>query len=338
MCKKTGLISFFILLFIFVFSVPGNSTITKVGKTGMQLLKIDVSARGAAMGGAYTMNGYDATGMFYNPATVAQMNNSFDFFANKTNYVADINYSALGLAFKLPWSLGKFGINAVSADYGNVEHTEVANNDQGYVELGTLKPSAYAVGISYARRLTDRFSFGANIKYAKQELGWNHEVDPFENDTTENNNTVNGMVMDFGTIYYPGVKSLRFGISIRNFSSEWDYGEYSEEPQEGSFELPLNFIMGAAFDFMDLTNLENHSMTVEVNYLHPRDYSERIHVGAEYWFNNMIALRGGYKFNYDEESLSLGAGLSFKGIKVDYAYSMLNVFEGISRFSLGYSF
>jgi len=45
-----------------------------------------------------------------------------------------------------------------------------------------------------------------------------------------------------------------------------------------------------------------------VDDVRPRDYTERIHLGAEYKFLDTFALRGGYKFNYDAGALSLGFG------------------------------
>ena len=43
------------------------------------------------------------------------------------------------------------------------------------------------------------------------------------------------------------------------------------------------------------------------------------------WIANMLALRGGYKVNYDVEDYSLGAGLKYdfggRDIRVDLSYS-----------------
>ena len=34
-----------------------------------------------------------------------------------------------------------------------------------------IKPNAYAVGLGYARALSDKFSVGGNVKYVRQDLG-----------------------------------------------------------------------------------------------------------------------------------------------------------------------
>jgi len=79
-----------------------------------------------------------------------------------------------------------------------------------------------------------------------------------------------------------------------------------------------------------------------MDYLHPRDYTERIHMGAEFMFMDMVALRAGYKTNYDIESLSLGGGVKLAlggfALKVDAAYSLMEDFDDVMRFTVGASF
>ena len=56
----------------------------------------------------------------------------------------------------------------------------------------------------------------------------------------------------------------------------------------------------------------------------------------------MFFLRGGYKFNYDEDGLTLGAGVNVKvagtQIRLDYAYGSFGIFDYIQRFSFIFSF
>jgi hypothetical protein len=81
-------------------------------------------------------------------------------------------------------------------------------------------------------------------------------------------------------------------------------------------------------------------LTLAFDWLHPRDYEERVHFGAEWGFMDMLFLRAGYKFNYDVESFSGGLGVNKEfgnyGIRVDYAYSDFGDFFGaVHRMSLG---
>lgn len=88
---------------------------------------------------------------------------------------------------------------------------------------------------------------------------------------------------------------------------------------------------------------ENHRLTVSATAIHPRDYSERLHLGAEYWLFNTFALRGGYKFNYDQEGLSAGIGIkrgiSGFNVKFDYSFTDMGSYLGsVHRISVGGSF
>jgi hypothetical protein len=70
----------------------------------------------------------------------------------------------------------------------------------------------------------------------------------------------------------------------------------------------------------DLSN-EKHKLILAMEGVNLRDYSERIHIGSEYVCDDTFAIRAGYKFNYDVESFSFGAGFKFQGAQIDYAFS-----------------
>lgn len=328
MKKLSVLITIFFLVAIFV--MPAHSGIKKVAQTGLQFLKLDYSPRAAAMGGAYMLVGTEADAMFYNPSGMAKMRSSVDVFFGNTQWIADIKYNAGAIAKSLgQW--GTVGFNIIYADYGSdIQGTRVASNEQGYVETGNVDVGAYSAGIAYAKRLSDKFSVGGGIRYVGQKLGENLMPDG----STKKNN-VNGLAFDFGTMFYPGLRSLRFGMSVRNFSKEFKY-------EKEGFQLPLTFSIGMAMNVLDFMEDENQTLLVSVDAIHPRDYSERLNFGAEYILFNMLALRGGYKTNYDIEGLTGGFGVFYKmsgiAVRFDYSYSAIEVFDAINRFSVGLSF
>ena len=347
MKNTTYLILSIFLVLLIIFNVPAQAAMVKVGQTGAQFLKIDASARAVGMGSAYIMLGRDASAVFYNPACLDLMEQKYDFFANRTQWVADISYYHMSLAGKLPNNMGTVALSSIFADYGYIEGTlPVAKsiNPKGYIETGDIDCGSYAFGLTYSKQINSKFTIGGQLKYIGQNLGWTYdEKESSGNGTVLNDDKINnsfGFAYDFGTIYYPGWKSFRFGMSIRNFSQEFDFdvGYPGSEENEGRYELPLTFIMGAAIDLMDFVKISNQSLILAIDAIHPRDYTERMHIGAEYWYNDKVALRGGYKFNYDEESITFGGGIKIMGVKVDYAYSALKTFDSVNRFSIGYSF
>lgn len=313
-----------------VSTVPVHSAVKKLAQTGIQLLKVDMSARAAAMGGAYTMVGEGADALFYNPAGMTRSQSRYTVFANHTSWIADISYNAAALAVDLG-NIGTVGATFITADYGEILGTKVSAVAPYYEDTGSLDVGTYTFGIGYARDFTNKFTIGGHVKYVSQHLGSSHL------DTGEDvENEVTGIAYDVGTIFHPGYKSLRIGMSIRNFSEQY---RYQEEP----FELPLTFTIGAAMDMLDLRGDDHeNAFILSVDAVHPRDYTERIHVGGEFLFMDILALRAGYKYNYDEEDLTLGAGiqsnLSDFNIKIDYAYSVMQVFDAVNRFSISLGF
>jgi hypothetical protein len=324
---KKSIVLFKVVLLTTLFLIPIHSfALKKVGQTGLQFLKVGVGARPAAMGEAFAMVGNDANALFYNPAGIAKMPSKFDILASMTNWIADIKYNAAGLVIN-GGNLGNFGISIISANYPKVIGTRVAATEKGYVETGDIEPSAFSAGLVYARSLTDKFTVGGQIRYASQSLGSNLFVD-----SSVVKNRVSGLTYDFGTIFYPGFKSLRLGMNIVNFSAQFKY-------EETPFQLPLTFKISFAMDVLDFWGEHaGNSLVLCFDAIHPRDYTERIHIGGEYWFKDLIAIRAGYKFNYDEESLSAGFGFKYHGIKLDYAYSAFGVFGAVNRFTIGMSF
>jgi hypothetical protein len=68
-----------------------------------------------------------------------------------------------------------------------------------------------------------------------------------------------------------------------------------------------------------------------------------MHVGAEYSFSDQVALRAGYKVDYDSEGLTYGGGvrvdLSGWPVSMDYSYGKVNEYlNNVHRISLGVQF
>lgn len=324
-----------VIVIILAAMVNPALALKKVAQTGFQFLKNDMSARSAGMGGAFVMAGEDATAMFGNPAGIAYVKSGFNVFATYVPWIADINYMGAGVVIGLG-NLGSIGFNYMNADYGESIGTVVAPTFKGFEETGNLDWGAYALGAAYSRQLTDKFIIGVQTRYAYQSLG-ESILPETDSDTTRTLfNEVNGVAYELGTIFYPGVfNSFKFGMSIKNFSTTLTY-------REEAFQMPLLFTMGVAVDLFEVLGMDGgNTLLLAVDALHPRDYTERIHVGAEFGFMDMAFVRAGYKFNYDIESLSLGAGVKLSlaeiVLRADVAYSMIEYFDNVMKLTVGLS-
>lgn len=309
----------------------------KRAQTGMKFLSFSVDPRAAALANAATVDlKSGAVGLFYNPASMGWQDKAFSVAAGITQWIADIDYNAVAASYR-PGNgeYGVFGISFMNVNAGDIVGTVIADNEQGFRFTDTYSPTAWVLGIGYSRQVSDKFSFGGQVKYVSEDLAT--ALISTTNGDQYKNYKESTIAADFGIIYRTGFKSLTLGMTARNFATEVKY-------EEENFELPLTFRIGISMDLLDFTaaDPDRHSLMVVVDTERPRDFSEQVKFGAEYVFMNLLSLRAGYVTPTDEESISLGAGLhkdfeSF-GFNLDYSYTSFGVFNNVNRFMARFSF
>lgn len=310
----------------------------RLAQTGMKFLSVSISPRAAAMGDAITAEERRSSAIFYNPAGAARMDQTVHVSLAQVDWIADHEYNAGAIAFRPgAGQYGVVGLSLRSVDYGEFLGTIRAENEKGYRDTDTYSPSGTAVGVSYSRVLTDRFSVGGNVKWVRENLG-EHTMDADEqgNLTTEEIGT-SAYAVDFGVIYQTGYRGLNFAVNLRNFAQEQVY-------HQEDFELPLAFQIGLSMNMTDLVglNTDYHALRLGLGAERPRDYYEQVKLGGEYVFQNFLALRAGYTYPTDEQSLSLGGGINYEIADVmvgaDYAYTAFGVFGQLHRIGVNFGF
>lgn len=309
----------------------------KLAQTGFQFLSVVSDARGAGMAEALTSLEAGSASLFFNPAGMANQGVFVDVSASQNTWIADITHNAVALTLspaKGEW--GVLGFSFQNVDYGDFYGTVVDKTaPDGYRDTGKFQLSAWAAGAGYAKRLTDRFSVGGQVRWVHQDLG--ESVVPRVSaalDTTKVTvkNSLTPMAFDFGTQFKTGFKSLVFGMSVRNFSTEIEYVE------EG-FQLPLVFNLGISMNVLDFfEDLPlNQSLVVSVDASHHRDHPEQVKVGAEYGLLKTLMVRGGYVSNNDEDGFTFGLGVRRYGASFDYAMTPFGVFDKVQRMTARFS-
>lgn len=317
----------------------------KLAQTGMKFLNVSLDARASAFGDAITSLETNSSAMFYNPASMARLESFADITLGSTQFIADINYYNAAVSI-VPFDgqYGVIGLSFISVDYGQFLGTVRADNEQGYLDVGTFSPTAISFGIGYAKALSEKFAVGGNVKYVRQSLGTSVLKDvttysgtnSYQGAVTEDNK-LDVLAFDFGVLYKTGFESLNLGMSVRNFSREVKY------KKEG-FQLPLIFQIGASFNFADLFEVDKkqHSFLVTVDANHPRDYPEQLNIGAEYTFMDLISFRAGYSTPNDERKFSYGVGLKEDNggidVAIDYSYTPFGIFSDVHRISLNFAY
>lgn len=338
MKKSFNLLTASILISTFALSAYAQVGLKKVGQSTMNFLLVSISPHASGVGEAYCAIGTGVESILFNPAGISETSNRFEMQTYNTQWIGDINY--LGGSFT--WNMqqyGTVGLSLLSVDYGTIYGTNLLSGGekelypQGYKDLGKMdNVGAFACGLTYGRAISTQFRIGGDMRIVGQNLGQS------QLETGLKDNNAVKLVFDAGVKYNTGFRSFRFGMSIRNFSSNVKREEIDEQ-------LPLLFTMGMAIDLLDVvapTFSQNNSLNLAVDFLHPNNYSERVNYGLEFLLFDHFALRGGYQTNQDLASWSAGIGLNYdvgkNNLRFDYSYSDFDLFSGVNRLSLGVAF
>lgn len=344
---KETIIKLSVGLLIGCFLVAGvySAENQKLAQSGFQFLSVVSDARAVAMAEAMTSLQVGSSALFFNPAGMSEMTGMIDMTASTNQWIADITHNTFSLALSpANGNYGVLGFSIQSVDYGEFFGTRVDKTvDQGYVDTEVFELSALALGMGYAKRLTDRFSVGGQVRWVKQDLGESiipkitTGVDSLGEAVLDTSgqavsNELTPLAFDFGTQFKTGYKSLVFGMSVRNFSKEIKYVD------EG-FQLPLVFNLGISMDLMDF--MENpaldQSLILTIDASHYRSHAEQLKFGLDYRLMNVLSVRGGYITSNDESGFSFGMGVSYFGAAFDYAYSPFGVFDKVQRMTVRFS-
>ena len=298
---------------LLVWSDPASASaiVRRFGLTVFSALEVAQDARAVAMGKAFTPVANDVSAIWWNPAGLVEMEGPEVSF-NHSRWFVNSQFNSGAIGYRK--GIHAFAINFMSFSPEEVEETTIWE-PQGtgrMLNLGTI-----GVGAAYARRFTDKLSFGARFMWLQESL------DLVDYSTFS---------IDFGTTFQTGFRDFRLAMSMRNFGKDLQI-------LRREFQQPLMFnlasageLYGTKGDPFFLTGAFEMNFTINAE--------ERYHLGGEAWLANMLALRAGYMFNYDMFGFVVGGGLKVpfagRAIKVDFAWQNTRYnLEMPLRFSVG---
>ena len=326
----------------------------RVGTTAANFLEIGYGTSGIAMGDACVSSVKNVSAIYWNPAGLAFISKNEAIFAYQP-WVADISTAFVATGIRIP-GIGSLGLHIIHAGYGNIPVTNM-DAQEGTGEM--YSADEYAFGITYARQLTNWFSFGTTAKYITSKI-WHVSASAMAVDL--------GVMVQTKFFSTTGKRSdgLRIGMSIANYGTRMRYdgidlvypidplpnenGNYKDVPGQyrmSYWELPLIFRIGTS---LDVIKMEHHVLTVEVNALHPNNNAESVNIGGQYAFKipqtGEFYLRAGYKGLFMPESqygFTVGLGMvkylmNNMSLKVDYAYRDVGILGSVHSYSIGILF
>lgn len=323
--------------------------VSKRGTTAASFLEIGIGARGTAMGNAYVAVVNDVNSLYWNPGGLALMNKSEVSFI-QTNWLGGINFNNVSAAFPMG-ALGTIGMALTSV---SVEEMKVRTVDQPEGTGEKFGATDLSATLGWGRKFTDRFSFGANIKYIEERI-WHMKA--------------SSVAVDLGTTFRTQWKDVKIGMSVSNFGNKMRLeGDDTlievdvAEDLEGNnsrinahldtdyWSLPLTFRVGVAADVL---KVQHAKLTLALDAAHPNNYSESISIGGEFNVMDLAFIRAGQTFYLDDEDesgnpyspqdFSIGAGVNLLiarnlKFKLDMAYGDWGILSDTKRFSLSLEF
>ena len=260
-----------------------------------------VGARPAALGQAFVAVADDGQAAYWNPAGLPALRSQEIHTSTANLFGAGLNSNYLSYALPL-----------TDRYAAGVDWLHLGFDD------GELSLAQNRIGFASGLRLSQRLAVGASAKWFNVDAGLEGLAAPegFSSEGT-------GWGFDIGLL-----AELRPGFKVGIVAQ--DLGDTQIEYANGIDRTihPANWRLGAAWRPNSALLLSGGA-------------DEAAHLGAEYRLHPALTLRGGLQRDLEEApgtAYAFGAGVHYRFVQVDYAYTAAPGLDGTHRFSLGLAF
>ncbi|MCS7230412.1 MAG: PorV/PorQ family protein [Candidatus Kryptonium sp.] len=326
----------FLLTLLIILSSFSISQVRKSGINSLAFLKVGVGAKQVAIGSAATTLKGDPNMMFWNPAGIILEENRTAFAFTYNRWIADITHIAGAVTYNFN-NIGTIGLGIISFGLSDISaDRDLLPPDLAYLQIDQQTSSTYdfrniAVVISYARKLTDVLSLGANFKYLHERI---------------DDLSANAFAIDLGA-NYKVADFWDLGARLSNLGSDIKYYDISSP-------IPLSFSIGTSFHY---TYQGTFTGKLLIDFVQPQDLPQLFFTGLEFDAWKIFFIRAGYKFNYSGtkdkgtswrspiettiEGFSAGVGARLEignyGVTFDYAFTQMKLLDNVHRITVGFS-
>jgi hypothetical protein len=306
-----------VVIIILLFSFFKGDAQTVISKYAGEFMAIGIGGRPLGMGGAYVAIANDVTAGYYNPAGLARINYPEVSLMHDARFGNLENYDYVGIAIPFDKDMS-FGLSIMRLAIDGIPDTRSAlydangdgvldiNSDRlDYTKITEFSDQDYAFYLTFAKRQSEIFSYGANIKIIRRTIA---EYSAW------------GVGFDAGAWYSP-LEKLSLGVNLQDITTtmvSWSTGRNElitpTVKVGGAYEV--SFLSGIITPALDLDiRFENRQFA---SMFHVGPVSFDAHVGFEYNFKNIFAVRAGYN---DVKQFTIGAGIKLPKLNIDYSFA-----------------
>lgn len=342
---KKALSAFALLLF------SAGISHAQVGITSVPFLQIEPDSRAAGMGNTGVAIADNASAVFWNPAGLAfQRGNQVSITHSEwlPQFNADLFYDYLVGKYHVK-NIGTFGAHITYLNLGEQQRT--SSNGQA---LGRFNSYELAAGVSYGFNINKNWSLGSGVRFIYSSLADGQVAGQKINPGSSIGVDLAAMYKSDQFTFLQRDASWNAGLNISNIGPQMTYSNNGQkDPLPTMFRLGWSFttnldkegintltiandiskIMARIGDdgmpdgplkslFTSWGSYERNTGTGTVTLSMPEQLM--IATGVEYWYNDLFAVRSGYYYedpnNGDREFMTLGAGLRYKFVGIDFSY------------------
>lgn len=285
------------LLLFPVFINTAHSINDKSGTSALIFLKLGSDAKAIGMGEAFTSQWQKSGSAFWNPAAISGITGTLVNLTH-TQWFQDVTadyFSAFRKSGENAWGL--------SLSLGKVPGIEKRDEIPTTEPLDLIDAHDVVLSFSYARSIKSKYSLGLSAKWIYEKIDV-YSASGFGFD-------LGGICSPFAGSGNPLVENLRFGAAIMDLGSKIKF-------KEERFPLPTQYKAGVGYSLEKKEWQSNFTLNMDL--IKPRDDDTKLHLGTEYELYQILSLRMGYQFGYNDKSISFGMGIKYKKYAIDYAF------------------
>ncbi len=283
------------------------------GTRAVDLAKITVSARQASMGGAFVGIADDVNTLALNPAGLSLLDR-MTLSGSYNDWIAGSSYGSV--AFGIPRKVGTFGIGIAYFNETEVEKADAAGVPDPSGEMVSVYD--FRANLGYGAKLHKYIHFGSALTLTQTKLG---------------SVTKGYGGLDLGFLFPVITERLTLGLAARNLAVD----ALKTSADTGDDLPPVSVTGGLGLFIHDFESVKIN-VGADVYFPFGDEGGAKENLGGEFIIKEILALRLGYRVNYEEEALTIGTGIHYKDFWVDYSYNDVGLFEDTHRFTVTMDF